>query len=645
MPRPRERDANDKIKKKGPGRIKKDMRRQMTAKLRKELAQRSRGGEETPDAQAVSQTDQLATAAVEEVGEQAGRTIGRAADTLRKHDQQKKQDPTRTRDAASRPQASGELCPIKTGVSDTEAPAPPTPQERMRRLAVEERQAQAAHTQPAQLTPPAVRPTPSPSCGSAPPISTPPQGNRSLQNRSINRSIKEHLRSTTGPKEKPGAGVSAPKTRQRVKATAQKRTTSAKISARTPPATAPMERARRRVQQAAQRKLGQRAKQTTRAAADLSKKAAVAVTKAVAALVSSLAALVGGGVLVAALCVVLLIAAVMASPFGLLFSNEPSPGAVPLNAAVAEINIEYTDRLADLQDGGYDSISIQGQTPDWREVAAVFAAKTAGADDGVDVAALTPDRVDRLRAVFWDMCTISARVETIDHPASGSTGAWTERILHITITARTVDEMRTAYSFTQLQNDALTELLAEMDTLGTLLGDLSVSQADALALLQNLPADLSPERRAVVEAACSLVGKVNYFWGGKSLVIGWDSRWGTLREVTATGSSTTGTYRPYGLDCSGYVDWVFYNITGGEYIIGHGGGAHAQHTYCAPITWAEAQPGDLVFYPEDSHVGIVGGWDESGNIQIIHCASGQNNVVITGKAGFTTIGRPDYFSH
>ena len=59
---------------------------------------------------------------------------------------------------------------------------------------------------------------------------------------------------------------------------------------------------------------------------------------------------------------------------------------------------------------------------------------------------------------------------------------------------------------------------------------------------------------------------------------------------------------------------------------------------------SEAQPGDLVFYPGDTHVGIVGGWDEGGNIQIIHCTSSYNNVVITGKAGFATIGRPQYYS-
>ena len=66
--------------------------------------------------------------------------------------------------------------------------------------------------------------------------------------------------------------------------------------------------------------------------------------------------------------------------------------------------------------------------------------------------------------------------------------------------------------------------------------------------------------------------------------------------------------------------------------------------YCTTIAWDEALPGDLVFYPEDSHVGIVGGRDESGNLLIIHCASRYNNVVITGIEGFTSIGRPVYFS-
>ena len=122
-----------------------------------------------------------------------------------------------------------------------------------------------------------------------------------------------------------------------------------------------------------------------------------------------------------------------------------------------------------------------------------------------------------------------------------------------------------------------------------------------------MPKDISERRRVVVEKAYSLLGKVNYFWGGKSSAIGWDSRWGNSTRVTAAGSRTTGTIRPYGLDCTGFVDWVFNNSLG--YVIGHGGGAVSQHDHCRPISWSEAQPGDLVFYPGDTHVGVFVGKD------------------------------------
>lgn len=370
------------------------------------------------------------------------------------------------------------------------------------------------------------------------------------------------------------------------------------------------------------------------------------IGRGIASAASSIVAAGGGTVVLVLLLTVILVAAIVASPFGILFSNESrEAGVVPLSAAVAQVNYEYNERLEELQTAdSYDSISVTGQPADWVEVLAVFAVKVAGADvDTADVATMDADRIARLKAVFWDMTTIAHRIEVIHHPGSGDDDGWTERNLYITITAKTAEEMKAVYHFNRNQIAALDELLEQRDLLRELIEDVYSVSGDTASLLRNLPEDLSPEREAVVRTACSLVGKVNYFWGGKSLVIGWDARWGELRQVTAAGSSTTGTYRPYGLDCSGFVDWVFYNATGGDYIIGHGGGAMMQHTYCTPILWEDAQPGDLVFYPEDNHVGMVGGWDEDGNILIIHCASGYNNVVITGKEGFTSVGRPDYY--
>ena len=388
-------------------------------------------------------------------------------------------------------------------------------------------------------------------------------------------------------------------------------------------------------QRKAQRNLLQKSKQTAQAAADLSKRAAQATVKAVKELISALSALVGGGVLAAAMCVIFLVAAVIASPFGILFANEPSPGAVPLAAAVNQINMELSDKLAALQAGDYNAIDIQGAAPDWREVAAVFACKTAMGADSVDVAALTPDRVARLKAVFWDMCALSSSVEIIDHPATDDTEAWTEKKLHITITPKSADDMRTAYVFSADQNSTLTELLDELDVIGGLLANLGISDEKVIEVLQRLPDDLSPERRAVVETACKLVGKINYFWGGKSSAIGWDPRWGTLMKVTAPGNDTSGTYRPFGLDCSGFLDWVLKNVglpSDGHWYVNRN---------LTAVSTANAKPGDFALYPDASHIGVVVGRNEAGKLLVCHCASGQNNIVITefSASGFTVVGK------
>ena len=372
------------------------------------------------------------------------------------------------------------------------------------------------------------------------------------------------------------------------------------------------------------------------------------IGRGIASAASSIVAAGGGAVVLVLFLMVILVAAIVASPFGILFSNESrEAGVVPISAAVAQVNYEYNERLEELQTAdSYDSISVTGQSADWVEVLAVFAVKVAGSNDAdaADVATMDTDRIARLKAVFWDMTTIAHRIEVIDHPGNGDDDGWTERNLYITITAKTAEEMKTVYHYNRNQIAALDELLEQRDLLLELIEDVYSVSGDTASLICGLPEDLSPEREAVVRTACSLVGKVNYFWGGKSLVIGWDARWGELRQVTAAGSSTTGTYRPYGLDCSGFVDWVFYNATNGSYIIGHGGGATMQHSYCTDISWEDARPGDLVFYPDNSHVGIVGGRDANGELLIIHCASGYNNVVITGKEGFTSVGRPQYYS-
>lgn len=397
--------------------------------------------------------------------------------------------------------------------------------------------------------------------------------------------------------------------------------------------------------------------QTTKMAETAVQKTAQAAGRAlrsiIAAAQSLLAAIAAGGsTVVAMVLVICLIGLLIVSPFGIFFSGEDSGTGYTMPEAVSVLNGEFAARIEQIKaENPYDELDMDNagsaaMISNWRDVLAVYAVRTTTDNASPDeVATLTEEKLDILRQIFWDMNAISYWVETI----SGDKDESDTVILHITVTVKDHLQMADEYRFNAEQHKLLEELMQPeyQELFAALTGsyqDIELSPDEVAKIMENLPADLSEARREVVLTAYQLLGKVHYFWGGKSLIIGWDSRWGMPMEVTAEGSSTTGTVRPFGLDCSGMVDWVFYNQSGGQYVIGHGGGATAQHSYCTPIAWSDAQPGDLVFYPGDSHVGIVCGFDSGGNIMIIHCASGANNVVVTGKIGFTSIGRPEYFA-
>ena len=396
--------------------------------------------------------------------------------------------------------------------------------------------------------------------------------------------------------------------------------------------------------------------QMTKAAETATQKTAQAAGRALRSILAAARSLIavlmtGGSTVVSLVLVICLIGLLIASPFGIFFSGGNSGTGYTMPDAVSMLNSEFSARIEQIKaENPHDELDMDNagsaaMISNWRDVLAVYAVRTTTDNASPDeVATLTEGKMEILREIFWDMNAISYHLETV----SGGEDEGDTVILRITVTVKDHLQMADEYRFNADQRKLLEELMQpEYQELFTALTgsyqDIELSPDEVAKIMENLPADLSEARREVVLTAYQLLGRVHYFWGGKSLVIGWDSRWGMPMKVTAEGSSTTGTVRPFGLDCSGMVDWVFYNQSGGQYVIGHGGGATAQHSYCTPIDWSDAQPGDLVFYPEDSHVGIVCGFDSSGNIMVIHCASGYNNVVVTGKAGFTTVARPEFY--
>jgi len=224
--------------------------------------------------------------------------------------------------------------------------------------------------------------------------------------------------------------------------------------------------------------------QRARAAARLNLRIIKMVIKAAALLVKGMAALLGiSSTVIVLLCIVMAIAAIISSPFGIFVSGENTDADVkPLSQIVQELNAEFADRLVEIQQsaGQIDRVDIQypgsadnTRMDNWMDVIAVFAVKTAmDSENGMDVATLDATRIGLFQLVFWDMNQIESHIETIEHAETvtvehedGSTSEETttsyERVLHITVTSKTAEQQADSYHFTNEQMDVMKEMLSE----------------------------------------------------------------------------------------------------------------------------------------------------------------------------------------
>ena len=116
-----------------------------------------------------------------------------------------------------------------------------------------------------------------------------------------------------------------------------------------------------------------------------------------------------------------------------------------------------------------------------------------------------------------------------------------------------------------------------------------------------------------------------------------DPAWGQPRLVESEGSQSSGTTRPYGLDCSGFVAWCYiqqgFSSQQVEELVGYG--TWNQWDRSESISFHQLRVGDWAFqnkYPTDqgNHIGICIGFDQKGKPLFLHCASSFDNVVVTG---------------
>ena len=194
-------------------------------------------------------------------------------------------------------------------------------------------------------------------------------------------------------------------------------------------------------------------------------KAAVAKARG---LISALAA--GGSAMGMIIVVICLIGLLAGSCFGIFFSGEDTGNGMSMQTAIKEINDDYNAKLEELESAEtYDRLEISNAHPNWPEVLAVYAVKTSA---NTDVVTVTDEKVEILKAVFWDMNEISSGTETrsttvVTETADENGNIVVEestqslKFLYISVSHKTAEEMSEEYGFTDEQKKRLGELLSE----------------------------------------------------------------------------------------------------------------------------------------------------------------------------------------
>lgn len=138
-----------------------------------------------------------------------------------------------------------------------------------------------------------------------------------------------------------------------------------------------------------------------------------------------------------------------------------------------------------------------------------------------------------------------------------------------------------------------------------------------------VPEDASRQRKDFVRYALTSVGKIPYYWGGKPSAPGYTGNgFGSLTVPDEDGRLLKG------LDCSGWINWVYWSVTG------RGLGAQSTSTLLGsgtPVARNELMPGDICIRLNPmAHVVVFLGWTAEGNMLCIQETTGSSNNVEVG---------------
>ena len=223
----------------------------------------------------------------------------------------------------------------------------------------------------------------------------------------------------------------------------------------------------------ASKRAAQIAKETAKRTAQGIKLAVKATISAIKAIIAGTKALIaaivaGGWVAVVVIIVICLVALLVGSIFGIFFSSEKtSANAMTMNEVVAECNQEFADKIQSIQDSNaHDDYVLDGSMASWKDILLVYTIKQSNGKNETDVVTMDDSKKKVLKDIFWDMNSLSSEVkeETVTERGVNTDEEPKEvqkKVLHIKITSKSVEDMKSEYNFNNAQNTQLAELSSD----------------------------------------------------------------------------------------------------------------------------------------------------------------------------------------
>ena len=200
-------------------------------------------------------------------------------------------------------------------------------------------------------------------------------------------------------------------------------------------------------------------------------KTTIAIIKAIIlatkALISAIIA--GGWVAVVVIIVICLIALLCTSIFGIFFSNEDEVGDRNMSSVIRELNEEFTNKITEIQKNNeHDEFEINSNKAQWKDIISIYAVVISKGEEQTELVTLDDNKINQLKEIFWQMNTITSRVDEIEKEyeitdENGNTKIEKKKIkmLHIDITSKSLQEMIELYKLNEKQKVQLAELQKE----------------------------------------------------------------------------------------------------------------------------------------------------------------------------------------